>query len=95
MAFRIREREEKRKENLAVQKQSLVKAEAQIFKELKPRAEDAEYEFIKKLNNIRSQLKDDGDAQDLALRLQEKLSATGNAPVFHQKLLASVILELL
>ncbi len=95
MAFRIREREEQRKAYLDLQKQGLVKEEAALFKKFKSRDENADVEFIKKLNSIHKQLKNDQEALELAKKLREEMNQQKNIPESHQKLLASVILELL
>ncbi|NRA64570.1 MAG: hypothetical protein HRU19_08815 [Pseudobacteriovorax sp.] len=95
MAFRIIERQMKRDLMHEQKRLAILNQEAQKYVGLKWQNLNADQEFLEKLQDIRNKLGSNGEAKQLAKDLESKISEKDPTGIYHQNLLASVIVELL
>ena len=96
MGFRIKERELARQMNRERARLMQYQLEAAHFSKLTWQGKDAEAEFLRKLQSIKNKFPLDGLALDLAKSFERQI--TGESlpqTVIHQKLLASIVADLL
>lgn len=95
MGFRIKEHQERRKLEAKTHRNYMAKNEALKFKELAWAKDEADEEFLKKLENIKTLINSSDSAQELAKKIDYSISEDPTSPQLHKDFLKNVIKDLL